>query len=82
MWWITNRAFSLFLIDENKNIILQQRSPKKVMFPLRWSNSVCSHPLYTEEERITQNDEGVRRAARRRLSYELNITHDDLGNMV
>ena len=52
------------------------------MFPLRWANSVCSHPLFNNNERIISNNYGVRFAARRRLEYELNIVHSNLGKIL
>ena len=66
-------------MNSNNQILLQKRSKEKVMFPLRWANSVCSHPLFNENERITNNFFGIRHAARRRLEYELNIIHSNLG---
>ena len=75
---IYHRAFSLFVIDKEMNLLLQQRSSKKVLFPLLWSNTVCSHPLYEQEELEEAEFLGVRKAARRRLLYELNIVHENL----
>lgn len=48
------------------------------MFPMRWANSVCSHPLFNDLERITDDYFGVRHAARRRLQYELNLDHPEI----
>jgi isopentenyl-diphosphate delta-isomerase len=41
-----HRAFSVFLFDENGRLLLQQRSKAKVTFPLYWTNTCCSHPLW------------------------------------
>ena len=47
---LAHRAFSVFLFNENNELLLHQRSRKKVTFPLLWTNSCCSHPLYNEDE--------------------------------
>ncbi len=66
-----HRAFSVFLFDENRNLLLQQRALCKITYPNHWTNACCSHPLFTETER--DNVKGVKIAAIRRLNYELGI---------
>ncbi|EQB59867.1 isopentenyl-diphosphate-delta-isomerase ii [Vairimorpha apis BRL 01] len=39
-----HRAFSMFLFD-GKKLLMQQRSSQKLVFPLKWANTVCSHPF-------------------------------------
>ena len=41
-----HRAFSLFLFDQFNRMVLQKRSSQKKAFPLVWSNTCCSHPLF------------------------------------
>jgi isopentenyl-diphosphate Delta-isomerase len=60
-----HRGFSIFLFNEKKQLLLQQRSRLKITWPLTWSNSCCGHPL-PKEPIIT--------AAKRRLKFELGIT--------
>ncbi|CAN6346829.1 unnamed protein product [Urochloa humidicola] len=62
-----HRAFSVFLFNSKYELLLQQRSATKVTFPLVWTNTCCSHPLY-----------GVRNAAQRKLFDELGIVADEL----
>ena len=69
-----HRAFSVFLFDTNNKLLLQKRSDKKVTFPNRWSNTCCSHPLSIEMDK--HNNVGIRKAAQRRIKYELNIDID------
>jgi len=72
-----HRAFSVFLFNDQDQLLLQQRSKHKITFPLRWTNTCCSHPLvfYDHRESDTENNNiGVKRAAIRKLEHELGIT--------
>ncbi|PUZ65986.1 hypothetical protein GQ55_3G269900 [Panicum hallii var. hallii] len=73
-----HRAFSVFLFNSKYELLLQQRSATKVTFPLVWTNTCCSHPLYRESELIEENCLGVRNAAQRKLFDELGIVADEL----
>ena len=72
-----HRAFSVFLLkrsDTNSTefeLLMQQRSVKKLTFPLLWANSCCSHPIDGLEEDTVVN--GIVKAARRKLNHELGI---------
>lgn len=59
-----HRGFSVFLFNQNKELLVTQRAMTKKTFPGVWSNSVCGHPAPEEE---------VVDAAKRRLKKELNI---------
>jgi len=61
---VLHRAFSLFLFNDTGELLLQQRSEQKRLWPGYWSNSCCSHPRYGETMEV---------ATRRRLSDELNF---------
>jgi len=64
-----HRGFSLFLFNKKGETLLQQRSDKKKTWPLVWSNSCCGHPRLNESNVD---------AAKRRLQFELGITHADI----
>lgn len=64
---VLHRAFSLFLFNDDGELLLQQRSEGKRLWPGYWSNSICSHPRRGESMQV---------ATRRRLLDELNITAD------
>jgi len=68
---LLHRAFSLFLFDERRRLLLQRRAAAKLTFPGHWTNSVCSHPLATPAELVSDGALGVRRAAVRRTGLEL-----------
>ncbi|WJZ85896.1 hypothetical protein VitviT2T_005407 [Vitis vinifera] len=74
---LLHRAFSVFLFNSKFELLLQQRSATKVTFPLVWTNTCCSHPLYRESELIDENALGVRNAAQRKLLDELGIPAED-----
>lgn len=59
---ILHRAFSIFIFDGNMRLLLQKRSAEKMLWPLFWSNSCCSHPRKGETYEI---------AIHRRLMEEL-----------
>lgn len=61
---ILHRAFSLFLFNAAGELLLQQRSSTKRLWPGFWSNSCCSHP---------RRGETLELATRRRLEDELNV---------
>ncbi|CAD5111020.1 DgyrCDS372 [Dimorphilus gyrociliatus] len=75
---LLHRAFSVILFNSSGELLLQQRSEKKITYPGYWTNSCCSHPLATKEE-MEENDEiGVKRAARRKLNHELGIAESQI----
>lgn len=40
---ILHRAFSVFILNDKKEIMLQQRAKQKYHSPLLWTNTCCSH---------------------------------------
>jgi isopentenyl-diphosphate Delta-isomerase len=62
---ILHRAFSLLIFNAAGDLLIQQRSPSKRLWPLYWSNSCCSHP---------RSGEDMETATQRRLREELGIT--------
>ena len=61
---VLHRAFSLFIFNPRGELLLQQRSRTKRLWPLYWSNSCCSHP---------RRGETMEEATARRLEDELHI---------
>ena len=72
---LLHRAFSVFLFNSEGAMLLQQRAPEKILFPNRWTNTCCSHPLWNESELPTTDALGVRNAAVRKLEHELGISN-------
>ncbi len=66
---ILHRAFSLFLFDDDGNMLLQRRAATKYHSPLLMTNATCSHPFPGEP---------VADAVRRRAKEELGATVSDL----
>ncbi|NBL64869.1 isopentenyl-diphosphate Delta-isomerase [Flavobacterium sp. NST-5] len=40
---VLHRAFSIFILNENNQVMLQQRAANKYHSPLLWTNTCCSH---------------------------------------
>lgn len=73
---LLHRAFSVFLFNSDKRLLLQQRASEKITFPDMWTNTCCSHPLGIPGETGSELDAailGVKRAAQRKLEQELGI---------
>ena len=62
---VLHRAFSLFILNPDGELLLQQRHGSKRLWPNYWSNSCCSHPREGEEMDV---------AVTRRLEQELGLT--------
>ena len=60
---ILHRAFSVFLFNDRGELLLQQRSADKRLWPMYWTNTCCSHPRQGESMQV---------ATERRLQQELN----------
>lgn len=61
---ILHRAFSVFLFNEKIELLMQQRSETKMLWPMVWSNTCCSHP---------RRNESIYDAAQRRMQEELSV---------
>lgn len=59
-----HRAFSLFIFNRQGELLLQQRSADKRLWPGYWANSCCSHP---------RQGESMEQATQRRLHQELGM---------
>lgn len=64
---VLHRAFSLLIFNERGELLIQQRSAEKRLWPLYWSNSCCSHPRRAEHMAL---------ATQRRLREELGLQCD------
>lgn len=62
---LLHRAFSIFVINSQGEILMQKRSLNKYHTPGLWSNTCCSHPKPGEK---------TIDAANRRLSEEMGLT--------
>ncbi len=61
---LLHRAFSVFLFNNQGEMLLQKRAAHKYHSPNQWTNAVCSHP---------RDGETYKDAALRRLKEELGI---------
>lgn len=54
---LLHRAFSVFILNDKKELMLQQRADHKYHSPLLWTNTCCSH----QRENETNIQAGTRR---------------------
>ncbi len=64
---VLHRAFSLFIFNDQGEVLLQQRAAEKRLWGGFWSNSCCSHP---------RKGEALDEAVHRRLAQELGCKAD------
>ena len=62
---LLHRAFSVFVLNKNNEIMLQQRAAEKYHSPLLWTNTTCSHQ---------RDGESNIAAGTRRLQEEMGFT--------
>lgn len=62
-----HRAFSVFILNNRSDMLLQKRAANKYHSGGLWTNACCSHPLPGED---------IRTAANRRLEEEMGFTTD------
>jgi len=62
---LLHRAFSVFILNDKNQIMLQQRAAGKYHSPLLWTNTCCSHQ---------RNGETNIQAGKRRLHEEMGFT--------
>ncbi|KAI1503868.1 NUDIX hydrolase domain-like protein [Biscogniauxia marginata] len=78
---LLHRAFSVFLFNDQNQLLLQQRASEKITFPDMWTNTCCSHPLGVPGEtgsNLPDSVQGVKRAAQRKLEHELGINKEQV----
>ena len=82
---LLHRAFSLFVFNDAGELLLQQRSAGKRLWPLYWSNSCCSHPREGETmqlavDRRLQQELGIRCQLSFLYKFQYQARFDDLGS--
>jgi isopentenyl-diphosphate delta-isomerase len=62
---LLHRAFSVFVVNEQDELLLQQRAGNKYHSPGLWTNTCCSHPAPGED---------LRQSAEKRLREEMGFS--------
>jgi isopentenyl-diphosphate delta-isomerase len=78
-----HRAISVYLFNSQAELLIQQRSRHKMLWPLYWTNTVCSHPYPNEPyqaaaERRLQEEFGIK--AKLKLHHQF-IYHEQYKNI-
>ncbi len=82
---ILHRAFSIFIFNERKQLLLQKRSFQKQLWPLFWSNSCCSHPRKGEDyetatHRRLKEEVGIDTKLKYLYKFEYQVPFKDFGS--
>jgi len=65
---VLHRAFSIFVLNDNNEVMLQQRAHQKYHSPLLWTNTCCSHQRAGES-----NIEAGRRRLFEEMGFEVQL---------
>jgi isopentenyl-diphosphate Delta-isomerase len=82
---ILHRAFSIFILNSKKQILMQQRSRFKKLWPLHWSNTCCSHQrpneyfLASAERRLVE-ETGIFSRLRYVYKFRYSARYKDVGS--
>lgn len=82
---ILHRAFSVFVFNSSGELLLQQRSATKRLWPLYWANTCCSHPRRGEDmtvatRRRMEQELGFRCDVEFLYKFEYHATYEELGS--
>ncbi len=82
---VLHRAFSLFIFNSAGQLLLQQRSAGKRLWPLYWSNTCCSHPRRGETmevatQRRLAEELGMASRLRHLFTFQYQVPYLDLGS--
>jgi len=82
---ILHRAFSVFIFNSNRQLLIHQRSELKLLWPLFWTNSCCSHPrkgeLYEEAvNRRVEEELGIRTETKFLYKFQYHARYKSIGS--
>ncbi|KAM3146604.1 hypothetical protein pb186bvf_001134 [Paramecium bursaria] len=66
-----HRAFSVFIFDQNFNLLIQKRAKQKITFKSLWANSCCSHQFFRQDDK--DKDINSINDAKKRVNFELGL---------
>lgn len=66
---LLHRAFSVFILNDDNEIMLQQRAASKYHSPLLWTNTCCSHQRPGET-----NIQAGKRRLQEEMGFEVDLT--------
>ncbi len=82
---VLHRAFSVFVFNEQGELLIQQRSQEKRLWPGFWTNSCCSHPLAGEPmsdavARRVEQELGLQTSPEFVFKFEYQASFGDVGS--
>ena len=82
---ILHRAFSIFIFNNQKQLLIQQRSNLKRLWPLFWSNTCCSHqrlrePLLDITKKRLEEEFGFSCPLKNLYKFQYSAKYNDVGS--
>lgn len=82
---LLHRAFSIFIFNSRKELLIQQRHQDKMLWPKIWANSCCSHPrkgedLESSTRRRLREELGLSAEMRHLFTFEYQARYGDVGS--
>ena len=82
---VLHRAFSIYIFNDKDQLLIQQRSKFKPLWPFYWANTCCSHPRKGEEyieagERRLKEEFGFTCFLRMVDKFEYHARYKDVGS--
>lgn len=79
-----HRAFSVFIFNSKKELLIQKRAQSKMLWPGFWANTCCSHPAHGESyieaaSRRLQEEMGIKAGLEIKFKFSYQADYQSIG---